>query len=322
MKPGKARFKKQITKIEKLFAHANTHENPALWLFLHDLRTPAFMLEGLSKLYSSFHNAKSFVKLKEQFKELEDALGSVDYYAAFQKEFHYNKAIPVQINQYFQQKTLDETKKLNKLLIKKNWLNGKKIKSISDKLDKINWRDEKVEKVFLENFYKNETIKIAQFVNEAGFPFDNLEDELHELRRKLRWLSIYPQALAGAIKLEETVKLPEYINKYLTNEIVNSSFNVLPVNLKLTSVMRLEKNKFLALSWLIAEIGRQKDLGMKINSLKNAFQATSLLKDEAAYIEAYKYLGKDFPTLNEILENTSEITRQFFAEQNLNFVLP
>jgi hypothetical protein len=321
MKPGKARFKVQLKKISILFEQANANENPALWLFLHDLRTPIFMLEGLAKLYAEFHNEKIFTKLKNTFKELEDALGAVDYYASYQKEFISKPIIPLQVNQYFQQKTLEETVKLQNLLTKGNWLNGKKVKAILKKIEEINWRDEEVEKVFLEKYYQSQTIKIAQFVNETGFPFQNIEEDLHELRRKLRWLSIYPQALGGAIKLVETMPRPAYLAKYLIPEIVNSPFNKMPENPKLSSILNLDKNKFLALSWVISEFGKQKDIGLKINALKNAFQVTSLLKDDAAYLQAYKYLGKDYPSLNKILENSSKIASEFFQERNLNFIL-
>jgi hypothetical protein len=321
MKPGKARFKRQIQKIKALFEQANTHENPALWLFLHDLRTPLFMLEGLSKLYSDFHNKKIFTNLREKFKQLEDALGAVDYYASFQKELSVDPQLPAAVIGYFQQKTIEETSNLQKILKKQDWLNGKKIKAIEEKLDKLKWRDEKVEKVFLQKYYQNETIKIAQFVNETGFPFVNIEEDVHELRRKLRWLSIYPQALNGVVFLKEIKPVPQYLEKYLTDDILKSPFNVMPVSSEISSKITIDKNKFLALSSMIAQLGYLKDKGLKINALKNGFQATLLLKDDVAYHETYKYLGKNYPTLDKIVSKASEIAKQYFSENNLNFVL-
>ena len=67
MKLGKSRFEFQLDKIDKLFAEAKVQEDPAQWLFTHDLRTPAFMLEGLSKMYAAHHNKPLFKKLNEKF---------------------------------------------------------------------------------------------------------------------------------------------------------------------------------------------------------------------------------------------------------------
>jgi hypothetical protein len=60
MKQGKARFDYQLNKVNVLLTESKNQENPALWLFLHDLRTPMFMLESLSKMYAQFHNKAFF----------------------------------------------------------------------------------------------------------------------------------------------------------------------------------------------------------------------------------------------------------------------
>ena len=80
MNKSMQRFDIQIKKIATLLDNAKNKENPALWLYLNDLRTPMFMLEGLAKMYANLHNKKDFSKIKEQAKEIEDALGVVDFY--------------------------------------------------------------------------------------------------------------------------------------------------------------------------------------------------------------------------------------------------
>ncbi|MES2795719.1 MAG: hypothetical protein V4683_07135 [Bacteroidota bacterium] len=321
MKPGQVRFDFQIDKIKTLFEESKTVENQSLWLYLHDLRTPVFMLEGLAKLYASLYDDNYFEKIKDKFKLVEDALGALDYYASFQKELSANPEFPASLNLYFQQKTNEKIDHLQQLLEEDNWLNGKQLQNISKKLGDINWEDESVEKELLTKFYKKQIRKINEFVSEVGFPLHHIEDHVHELRRKIRWLSIYPQAIRGAIILQETKPKPQYLKKYLTPEIVNSPFNVLPVSDELTAFLTLDKNKFLALSWMIAELGKLKDKGLKINALKEAFQTTMLLKDKDAYAKAYNYLGEDYPHLDEILEMASNIAQQYFEENNLDFIL-
>jgi hypothetical protein len=42
--------------------------------------------------------------------------------------------------------------------------------------------------------------KFIEDVAGTNYHFVNVENDVHELRRKLRWLSIYPQSLRGAIQ--------------------------------------------------------------------------------------------------------------------------
>jgi hypothetical protein len=317
MKRGKFRFEFQLGKIEILFTQAALQENPALWLFLHDLRTPIFMLEGLSKLYAGLHNKKLFTKLKDQFKVLEDKLGLIDYYAAFAKEFATNIEIPATVKNFPEARAKQEIEILNGLLKNDNWLNKKRLNKIRKKLETVNWQDEKNETALFKEFYNDQIKKVKEFVAETNFVFDNVEEDVHELRRKMRWLSIYPGALRGAIQLKGTEPVADHLNKYLTPEIVSSPFNRFPPAENLTVVLFLGKNYFLALSWMIAELGKIKDAGLKIKALKDSLQETSLLNDTDSLKEAYKLLGPDYPTMEKILNNASEICKQFFAEKNL-----
>ena len=122
MKLAKLRFDVQLSIVEGLFAQAKLQSNPAQWLYLNNLRTPMFMLEGLAKLYSQIHNKKKFEKLQAKFKAIEDGLGAIDHYTAFEKEFVANDKIPVAINQYLVIKIKDSENSLNKILKKQHFV--------------------------------------------------------------------------------------------------------------------------------------------------------------------------------------------------------
>jgi hypothetical protein len=321
MKQGKARFQYQLAKIEKLFSEARLQENPALWLFLHDLRTPMFMLEGLSKMYTQLHDKKAFTKLRDTFKVIEDLIGAVDYYAAFIKEFSKNELIPNEIKFNLDKKTREKLVLFNEILRKDGWLDGKKLKKLNASLNQIEWLQEEEEVKKIHKFYLNQIEKIKEFVIETTFDFDNVETDVHELRRKLRWLSIYPQALRGVVQLHEKLPIKETLNQYLTPEIVSSPFNILPVNENLKSFVFLEKNHFLAMSWMIAELGKIKDNGLRIKVLKDSFQEIYFLKDEKSFIEAYMVLGKDYPQMDSLLRQASNISQSFFKEKILDFLV-
>lgn len=318
MKKGKTRFDIQIEKIENLLTVASEQENPATWLFVNDFRTPIFMLEGLSKMYGGVHDKKTFDKLLLKFKELEDALGAVDYYGSFSKEFAQNTSISAEIKSYLNTKTKEKTTLFSKILVKEDWLNGKRIKKIKKKLKDIDWLKESNENDKIVKFYKIQIDKIIKFLTATEGVFDNMEDDVHELRRKLRWLSIYPQALNGVIKLKENKPLLEFQQKYLTEEITKSPFNKLISNKEQTYFIEFDKNSFLALSWMIAELGKIKDKGLKIHVLKEAIQETLLINDDDALQKTYETLGKTYPKTNLLLQEANEITRIFIKEDNLS----
>lgn len=315
MKQGKARFDIQLSKVNALLTESTNHENPALWLFLHDLRTPMFMLESLSKMYAQFHNKTFFAELNVRFKEVEDVLGAIDYYAAFLQEFHANEKIPVSVKSYLEAKTREKIVSFNEILLKRGWNSGKTLRKINEGLSIAKWQNQEDEVVNIEKYYNKQVKKINEFVVKTTFKFNNVESEVHELRRKLRWLSIYPQALQGVIKLHEIKATTNELKKYLTAEIVSSPFNQLPESKNVKHHLFLEKNQFLALSWMISELGKLKDKGLKITVLKDAFQEIAFLKDEEAMNEAYRVLGEEYPKMETLLNQAGIVAEGFFHDK-------
>ena len=205
MKNGLERFDFYLNQLEKLMLDAAANENPALWLYSNNARTPLFMLEGLGKLYSGLHNPKKFAKIGMHFKLLEDALGAIDYYDAFAKQMLTGKKISANIVKFLQSKTVEKTKFLNDLLTEKSWIgeNADRLAKIRKKLNDAEWLKEDAEMKAIETYYRVSIGKINAFAKEYKDGFTELETQVHELRRKLRWLSIYPQALQGCIQLTE-----------------------------------------------------------------------------------------------------------------------
>ena len=317
MNKSMQRFDIQIKKIATLLDNAKNKENPALWLYLNDLRTPMFMLEGLAKMYANLHNKKDFSKIKEQAKEIEDALGVVDFYISFQKEFSSNEKIPIVIKQFIDLKANEKIEVLNQILIKENWLNDKRIDKVQKRLKKADWLKEEKEINAIQWYYTAEIAEINEFANSTKFEFDNVEEDVHELRRMLRWLSIYPQAMQGAVKLIANRVTSENVKKYLTKEIINSPFNQFATSKELIYFLQLNKNNFISLSWMIAELGKIKDNGLRIKVLEDALQATEYLKTADAETKAMQVLGKTQPSLISLLQEASTISKTYFSDKLL-----
>ncbi len=319
MKNGSARFEFFLAQLQVLLATAKKQKNPGLWLYQNNMRTPLFMLEGLSKVYSGIHNAKKFSKLKEHFKVLEDMLGTIDYYDGFAKTFAANPNVPVAIVNYLQAQTREKIQSLNEVLAEDKWLGdgADRIKKIQKKLSKADWLKEAKEIKALNDYYGKAIYGIAEFICADKLHFDNVENDVHELRRKLRWLSIYPQAFQGCIQLSKTAHPSADLTAYLTPEIVGSPYNKMPDAGDCKYFLLLSKDHFYALSWMIAEMGKLKDSGLGIIAIKEALQQAGKVKDEAAYNKAYGILGETQPRLQEILRKAAAVCTTYFDEQNL-----
>ncbi len=199
MKKGPTRFDFYLNQLEKLLLEAQAKKNTALWLYVNNARTPLFMLEGLAKIYGGLHNKNKFRRIEAHFKLLEDALGVIDYYDSFAKEFAKNKKIPTDVTAYAQRQAQKSIGRLNDLLIEKKWIdeNANQIRKIRKKLSSADWMKEKFEIKAIEGFYQKQIEEINAFAASYKNEFTEIETQVHALRRKLRWLSIYPQALQG-----------------------------------------------------------------------------------------------------------------------------
>ncbi len=324
MKYGLTRFENYLIQLETLLAKASKQKNPALWLYQNNTRTPLFMLEGLAKMYAGIHNKKKFAKIKEQFKFLEDALGVIDYYDAFAKQFAASKNIPAAITSYLQAQTREKIQRLNELLTEKGWLGdaADRLKKIRKQLAKADWLKPGAEMEEIAAFYGEAIYDIIAFTKQSKFHFTNVEADVHELRRKLRWLSIYPQALQGCIQLSKDKKaVSKSLKKYLTKDIVNSPFNKMPDAGSNKHFLLLNQNYFFALSWMIASLGRLKDNGLAVIAIKEALQQTNPLSDAAAYSKAYQILGKKQLKIPRLLKEADAVCKTFFAEHNLEYLV-
>lgn len=324
MKKGQQRFEYYLNQLQELLVKSSKQKNPALWLFHNNARTPLFMLEALAELYGCIHNKKKFGKLKEQFKLLEDTIGAIDYYDSYAKEFVVNKKIPAAITNYIQAQSREKIQSLNEILKEKKWLSEDKtrIEKIKKKLEKADWQNEKDDIKSIHQFYITAIHEVLEFINKTDFHFVDVENDVHELRRKIRWLSIYPQALLGCIQLSKPkTKAPEFLAKYLTKEITGSKYNIMPDAADQKHFLLFDQNRFYALSWMIAELGTLKDNGLKVEAIKEAILQTSKTNEKTALARAYELAGSKQIAIEQVLAVAQDITKTFCREKNLESLI-
>jgi hypothetical protein len=324
---GLRAFSFHINLLEQLLLKATRQKNPALYVYKQGGRTTLFMLEGLAKLYAGVLQKKRFAKMKERFKVLEDALGSIDYYDVLAQELKSMARIPKPLVQYAEAQKREKIQYLQEVLLEGGWLGepSKRLEKIRAKLEETRWLEPAEEAAAVKDFYGEAVYSIKQFLRGEGNTFNDIEHDVHELRRQLRWLSIYPQALRGMIQLGNeaaTTSTQAVFKKYHTAAITQSPFNQMPPVGDASFILLLDKNRFLCLSWTIAELGRLKDQGLREVGLAEALLETGSAADEAqAHQQALKLLGKKQIPISGLLEQASASTLQFQEEQHLEYLV-
>jgi hypothetical protein len=302
--------------LQVLLTNASKQKNPAFWLYKNDARTILFMLEALTRLHNKAFDEKLFTKWNKRFKKLEDLFGEMDHFLTLEAEFKSNKKITKEALKYFSVNASNVMEKCNQRLHEKDWFNGK-LNSFDNKLSefKVEYNDEYLGE--LKNIMHSEIYSILNLCSKSNFKFTKIEEEVHELRRKLRWLSIYAQALRGLIQLKKSTKKSKYELNYFTKEVLNSPYNKLPSKPKNTSMIEFDADSFLALSWLIIELGGLKDEGLKVQKLADAIFIVEDVTREEALVKAINALGLDSDIQSEILKKASQLLESFVVKDKI-----
>lgn len=311
MKNGEIRFDLYLTQLSGLLCDASAQPDPAMCLYTSGARTPTFMLEGLARLYAGTHGKRPFLKMGARFKALEDALGAIDHYDAFAKDFKIDPAIPASVTAYTEVKATESCARLNALLKSDGWIGDDpdRVSKIRNKLSEVKWLKPKKEVRAMERFYEKNITEINDLWKELSGGFTDLETQVHSMRRKLRWLSIYAQAMRGAIQLTDEHEAGADLIKYLTPEIVNSPFNKMPGRGANRHLLLLDRGYFLSLSWLIAELGRLKDQGLRDGLIAEAGKAAGAVSMEPA------------AGVGAVLRAAGDVCGTYFSEGNLDHLV-
>ena len=164
---------------------------------------------------------------------------------------------------------------------------------------------------------EDEIKSILLFAKKRQYHFTKLEEEVHELRRKLRWLSIYAHALGGLVQLKTTVTKTKFQQAYFTEKIINLRYNKLPKTPLGADIIELDKNSFLALSWILKELGTIKDLGLKLQYLRDAIFISENISEIKANEKALQILNLEMTASGNLLKKASEIVEVFLVKDKI-----
>ncbi len=302
--------------LQDMLLKAKKQSNPALWLYKNNVRTTLFMLEALTRLHDKAFDEKLFSKWNKRFKKLEDLFGELDQFIVLENQLKKNKKVSKEILKYFSVHSTNILNKCNRRLTEKEWFNNK-LESFDYKLSEfdVEYNQEYLNE--LKYVVEDEVDSIYFFCEKVNFQFTKLEEEVHELRRKLRWLSIYAQALNGLIQLKKIKSNAKYKINYFNKEILYSPYNQLPKKPKNTFIIEYNSEAFFALSWIINELGKLKDNGINLQMLSDAIYIAENLNRVEAEEKSISLLALHKGVNEEILRNASDIMKTYLTEDKL-----
>ena len=319
MKHSKQLFTHYISLWARLLQQSASTADPATHLLTHDARTPLFYLEGMTRVLMHEHNPKKMRRLNEWFKKLEDALGAMDYFAAHIKDVKNNRKIPLTYKREWQAQLTIATAQFNTLLIELGWLGeaADRLQTVHKMLKKMDWLSDKDLHTALKKRYLAD---IASVVHQMKNPITEIEKDIHELRRDVRWLSIYPQAFKGFVGLYTVEPAPAALIKYATTETVHSPYNQLPAVQEIKKDLRLNRHAYYAMSWLIAQLGTLKDSGLRLHAVAEQVRTHKCSQKEALR-DAQTMLGSTQPSIDDLLNTARGLVIQIQNDKALSQLL-
>ncbi|MEK0448049.1 MAG: hypothetical protein RL088_317 [Verrucomicrobiota bacterium] len=263
--PGHRCFIVQLSRLQPCLEKAAAARVAAPALYSTPARQWLFQLQALCRIYKKAQDKKPFKKMAEPIKALEDQLGAVDYWDGWRKAAVGMKDFPSVMLAGIERHLRTELDALETILRDGAWLANdlERLATMLEELAEVDWHEAKRDRHDVRDFLVEELQELESAYHEGVFDFEELEDGVHEFRRKIRWFSIYAQSLEGLVQLKPIARPDAVLRRYLTTAVVESRFNALPPPQVGTQPLRFEAPHFYALSWLIAELGIIKDDGQK-----------------------------------------------------------
>ena len=275
-----------------------------------------FRLEALSRIFRDTIDENDFDKLYKSFKVAEDVLGQYDFNVGLMKDFSQTSGLPKDFTAELLLTENTSAEELVHFLKNEKWLpdaskNTEKAQVVFEKNTRIDYKEYK--STFSE-FLITTLRKIEKGYRSGKLSTTALESGIHELRRKLRWISLYAQVSGGAVQLTKNKKVAGEYTPYLTPAIVTSEF------MKMTSLPReiepvnIRFENFAALSWFINELGILKDAGLKIETIEKICQHD---KNQISKQDILKKVNPEYKSLEVIYEKATTIAHTFFVKDEI-----
>ncbi|MBL7949425.1 MAG: hypothetical protein KBA16_02530 [Bacteroidia bacterium] len=273
-------FEPWLQALDEVLRKCKRRPDPAEAFYKSDARSILFRLEALSRIGRGMLDKKAFDPLYDRFKQLEDILGAMDHAEAMLEQIGGIKGLAKFAAARYGKTYKQELKQLALILEQDGWWSGEALRQVRDLVAVHVVEEDGKFRNRLGEFLARELEKTEEQYRDGELNPHQLEGGLHELRRKLRWFSIYAAVLQGRLRLAKVPVVDERLKKYCTKEIVGSPFNKLPSTPKGVMALTVQSTYFYALSWLIRELGNWKD-ALQLNEELESLLRESTITDPA-----------------------------------------
>ena len=309
-------------RLRALDAHlqkARTEASPSGALRRANARAVLFQLEAIARAARKIVDDEMFEPVYVALKGLEDALGAVDFASGVLARI--GAADDPSLRAYFTGRRAEACLASDRrLAVDGWWIDGGETSEAMDRvldvIEDVRWPRDRKERRAYREYYADQATGIQVRIDDGGFDFDALEAGVHELRRRVRWLSILPGALDGLFVRDESQPIEPKLSAYCTPEIVASPYNRLPCNEQIADPIAIDSSAFLAMSWFIARVGEWKDRGQWSEALLGASRDLGDAP-KAAGTRARRVLGDDLVTHGVVAKAVGDIAVNFVRDDVL-----
>jgi hypothetical protein len=308
-------FQKYLQANLELFQKAIGEKNPSYFLYQNKARSPLFMVEALIRLVNKLIDDKEVRRTLKAVKKLEDRIGKIDEADGFLKLFGNNKKVKRTQLGHFRERLDKILQKSDAKLIDKAYYQNLFHSTISEFT--INFNDRMLILKLREIILK-ELEKCYRYFLKHKSNFTNI-DEVHEMRRKLRWISMYAQALDGVVSLKDDKANYKWEKEMITPADRKLKYNKLGTNKQLEEHIAFNRKAFLALSHVITELGTIKETGLQVAALASSLKDIGITGKESARI-ARQQLGIR-KNEKELLHEAHELMESFFVTHRIHELL-
>ncbi len=287
--------------------------------YLAGARNNFFRLEAFCRIYREITSDDFYNEYYQVFKKAEDALGRYDHhYQLLEDVKKYGGKWPSGLLRIFEKNHDSSAIETESWLKKEGWLDPEPLQLVkfSDLLNKSSGMECEKYKSGFGAFLLKAIKKITKEYGEGKINLNHLEDGIHELRRNIRWISIYTKVCSGMIQLSGDEIPDSFPPEYVTRNIMQSGFMKMDKAMKGIKPICIRTAHFAALSWMIDFLGKLKDAGIRSEACIPAFGKAGItdLKKINSYLKDIRF---DNISPQEIPSLAKEKLNLFFNEHRI-----
>ncbi len=305
--PQPARFEPHFKGLREIFKEKDNEK--LLDALIKGGRGYFFSVQGLSRIYEEKY-PDTMEPMREQSKLMEDLIGKlVD--DGIHLKYAQDVGADPRVVRHVKAEQKENRKELLQLLRDQKWIDAKdtRLDKWERKIEKTEWDGPKKDRIYiLQKMYE-----FTQQLRHKDWDMNDLQDGMHDFRRRVRWLSIYTRTLADLMVMDDR-SLGRW-DAILEDPIAQSDYAKMPEVEKLKFPILIPKQVMLELTKAIEELGDAKDTGEAQNDwLKNALFKSGVASSER---EAYRMaveLSKRHPKYSEV----APVGKRIFARLRAN----